>query len=246
MLESISINNYPNCGFGNKILYYFNLRQISYKFNIPFHSVNFDGLELFEENMTGNYNISNPLMLNFCLGEMFFETELPTRAVFKIKKELLPKELIEKNKKCAIHFRGTDFFTWNKDSILSSEYYINSIKSIIEDNPKVEFIIFTDDNSLKAYKDTINYLNSINYNYSYGENTSNRKNFKKDFISMCLCDYIISSPSTFCITAGFIGKDKKIIHSKNWVEDRAFKKDKFWEILYNTGGNTNYKIWKVV
>jgi len=246
MLEGISINNYPNCGFGNKLLYYFNLRQISYEFNIPFYSVSFDGLDLFEEKMTGSHNIKNPKTLKFCLGEMFFETDLNTRKVFKIKKELLAENSLEKNKKCAIHFRGTDFFEWNRDSILSSEYYINAIKETIKDDPEVQFIIFTDDNSLEAYKNTIKYLNSINYRYSYGENTKNRKKFKKDFINMCLCNYIISSPSTFCITAGFIGKDKKIIHSENWIKDRASKKDKFWEKLYNTGGNMNYKTWKLV
>ena len=245
MFDGVSIKRYPNCGFGNKILYYFNLRQFSYKNNVPFYSVNFDGLELFEENMIGNHNISNPAILKFCLGELFFETELNSRDIFKFKKQVLP-EVEEKNKKCAIHFRGTDFFTWNKDSILSSTYYINSIDEVIKECPEIEFQIFTDDNSLEAYKNTIKYLNSINYSYTYGENTNNRKKFKKDFINICLCNYIISSPSTFCITAGFIGKDKKIIHSEKWIKDRAFKKDKFWEILYNTGGNINYNLWKVV
>ena len=246
MFDGITIDKYPNCGFGNKILYYFNLRQLSYKNNLPFSSAIFDGLELFEGNMTGNLNIKNPLNLNFCLGELFFETELSTRDVFKIKKEYLLDNINQEKKRCAIHFRGTDFFTWNKDSILDSEYYIKSIKEIIEDFNKVEFLLFTDDKNLSSYKDVIKYLSQINFNYHFGENTPNRTKFQNDFINMSFCDYIISSPSTFCITAGFIGKNKKIIHSKNWLKNRSNKKDKFWEILFTQGGNLNYNLWKAI
>ena len=62
---------------------------------------------------------------------------------------------------------------------------------------------------------------------------------------MSECDYIISSPSTFCICAGFMGKHKKIIHSENWVKDRVNKVDKFWYDLYN-GGNEDYSLYKLI
>ena len=62
---------------------------------------------------------------------------------------------------------------------------------------------------------------------------------------MTECEYIISSPSTFCMTAGFIGKKKRIIHSEQWLLDRINHEDKFWIDLCN-GGNRDYKIWKRV
>ena len=62
---------------------------------------------------------------------------------------------------------------------------------------------------------------------------------------MSECDLIISSPSTFCITAGFITKDKKIIHSKKWIDNRVEAEDTFWFDLVENN-NSNYKIWKTV
>ena len=62
---------------------------------------------------------------------------------------------------------------------------------------------------------------------------------------MSECDYIISSPSTFCICAGFIGRQKQIIHSKDWVEYRLSKDDKFW-IDLNNGGNEDYSLYRLI
>ena len=67
--------------------------------------------------------------------------------------------------------------------------------------------------------------------------------FKTDFVTMCGSDFIISSPSTFCISAGFSHKRKKIIHSKSWITSRILQRDNFWVNLWE-GGNDNYKIWK--
>jgi len=62
---------------------------------------------------------------------------------------------------------------------------------------------------------------------------------------MTECDYIISSPSTFCISAGFVGKNKKIIHSKDWIEKRVSVNDKFWTDL-KSGGNDDYSTWRIL
>ena len=81
--------------------------------------------------------------------------------------------------------------------------------------------------------------------YTHGQNSSDRNNYISDFAKMTECDYIISSPSTFCICAGFVGRQKKIIHSKKWLENRIKVNDKFWVDLYN-GGNEDYSIWRLV
>jgi len=72
-----------------------------------------------------------------------------------------------------------------------------------------------------------------------------------DFISISLSDYVISSPSTFCITASFCGKkNKKIIHSKDFIERYNLKsnyyRDVFWKKLYYNSDNTDYKIYKLI
>ena len=86
---------------------------------------------------------------------------------------------------------------------------------------------------------------SENIFYYVGENTHDRTKYIEDFTTMSQCDIIISSPSTYCISAGFIGKEKKIIHSKEWLDYRVEEDDKFWVDLYN-GGNEDYKLWKMV
>ena len=91
----------------------------------------------------------------------------------------------------------------------------------------------------------VEYLKQNNRKVIFGENTSNRNNYIKDFSTISECDYIISSPSTYCIAAGFIGKDKKINHSENWIHNRVDADDKFWVDL-NNGGNSDYSIWRLI
>ena len=219
---TVGIKNFPNCGFGNRIIYYFNLRQEAYKKNDNFFCIPWDGYQYFEGNLLGSLTTQNIENFDFCLGDRFFGySELSTRDVFKLKN----KSFVGNNS-CAIHFRGTDFHEWDPESILDSKYYINSIKEIEKD---VEiFYIFTDDQNLKSFQNAIKYLQDKKINHVFGQNTSNRNNYIQDFKIMSECDYIISSPSTFCISAGFIGKNKKIIHSKQWIDSRINKEDKFW------------------
>ena len=236
-MNNYVISEYPNCGFGNRILYYNNLRQLSK--NNAFYSVPWDGMEYFEGDMTGEKHSGhvgeNITRLPFCLGEFFFKNrKIPTREIFKLK----TKPTIE-GKSVAIHFRGTDFFSWNPAAVLDVDYYLNALKEVEVDS----YYLFTDDVSLPAYNKVVSELSGKNV--IIGTNTPIRNNYIDDFSVMSECDYIISSPSTFCICAGFIGKDKKIIHSEKWVKDRVSKVDKFWVDLYN-GGNEDYSLWKLI
>lgn len=232
----------PDCGFGNRILYYYNLRQQAHKMNCEFLCAPWDGHQHFQGNLLGDYK---PKMgeqyqfLSFCLAEKFYDyNKLPTREVFKLK--ISP--VLQQNT-CAVHFRGTDFHHWNPNSILDSEYYLNSIE---ETKELVDtYILFTDDYSLDSFNKVEEYLKSNNMNYFLGKNTKDRRNYISDFSNMSECDYIISSPSTFCISAGFVGKNKKIIHSKKWIESRVKEDDKFWVDL-QAGGNEDYSVWRAL
>ena len=231
---TISINNFPRCGFGNRMLYYYNLRQEAHEQGCGFHCVPWDGHQLFEGNMLGS-DAGDGTPLGFCLGEKFYAYDgLPTRDVFKLKEKPVVSESI-----CAIHFRGTDFHQWDKNAILGYEYYYNSIQEV-KDSVDT-FVLFTDDPNLSSLIAIKEYFSNENINFSEG----NGYNYITDFSIMSECDYIISSPSTFCICAGFIGRQKQIIHSKDWVEYRVSKDDRFWVDL-NNGGNEDYKLWRLI
>ena len=70
-------------------------------------------------------------------------------------------------------------------------------------------------------------------------------NYFDDFAKMSACDYVISSPSTFCICSAMIGKQTHVIHSKEWINNRVEAQDKFWLDLSNSG-NEDYSIWRLI
>jgi hypothetical protein len=235
---SLAITNVPLCGFGNRILYYYNLRQLSLEKGCGFFCVPWEGVQYFEGDLLGTPSVDgNYENLNFCLGEKFYDN-ISTRQVFNLKQKIE----IESGT-CAVHFRGTDFHSWNPDAVLKKDYYCDSIIEVEEEIKR--FILFTDDPSLESFQVVVNYLKQRNIDFYVGQNTHNRNQYIRDFSIMSECDTIISSPSTFCISAGFVGKKKKIIHSKKWVTDRVNKEDKFWVDLYN-GGNEDYKTWRLM
>lgn len=229
----------PAFGFGNRLLYYYNLRQFSHMQKVPYHCAPWFGAEFFEGNMLGESYVSSSEILEPCLGEHFFKANgLSTREVFKLKTtvELEPAS-------CAIHFRGTDFHTWNPESILKSEYYLSALEELKGEINEV--YLFTDDRELESYKQTRRYLSDNKVRFFEGQNTPNRSYFLTDFTVMSMCDTIISSPSTFCICAGFIGKQKKIIHSNEWITNRVIQEDRFWCDL-KKGGSQDYSVWKII
>ena len=228
----------PDWGFGNRIMYYNNLRQRAELDSIPWSCCPWNGYEYFSGDVLGSDQHGN-LSLKPCLGEKFFDCHsISTRSIFELKEK--PKIETES---VAIHFRGTDFFGWNPDAVLGEDYYMNALSEI--ENDVESFYIFTDDETLPSYKGVVEYLNQNNRKVIFGENTANRNNYIKDFSTISECDYIISSPSTYCIAAGFIGKEKKIIHSEKWIHNRVDVDDKFWVDL-NNGGNSDYSIWRLV
>lgn len=180
------------------------------------------------------------------LGDLFYDYLFtnPNNCI-KIKEEYKLSNL-DKNDEItnvAIHFRGTDFESWNKDAILDINYYLNAIDFIKEKETKnLIFHLFTDDLSLDSYKKVIKYLHSQKFMYKLG-NMSQEAIF--DFYTMSECDIIISSPSTFSIWAGIIGKEKKIIHSEKWINNRINFDDKFWIDLKKSNSDI-YKLWSTL
>ena len=170
-----------------------------------------------------------------------------------------------------IHIR--DMGSWNNRhegvSDLKPSYYINSIKYCLEkkeelcsiNNKKNLLFILVGATSNKQstlgekcdvsnyppYIESEKYLKDNHIKYDYGTTTKYpNKNFIYDWSQLSECDVIISSAGTFAISAGIFGKqNKRIIHSKEWVEYAANKYDTFWKDLYD-GGNEYYKLWKMI
>lgn len=248
----IVINELHGGRFGNKVLHYNNLAQIAKNTGHEFNSIPYTEYSLLgltnDLNSINNYieidskydmsmlNSKLSFSLKPCLGELFFKYTTPTRSIFKPTTNILSQDVVN----VGIHFRGTDFHTWNKDSILDTSYYLNSIKYLHSPNNK--YYLFSDDLNLKSFQDVQKYLKQNRYNWELGISTDDMDyHFINDYYQLCDCEYIISSPSTFAICAGFMGKEKEIIHSKKWVDSRVDKNDSFWLGVAN-GGNNNYKI----
>lgn len=247
---------------GNQMLHYNNLVQISNLFKQDSLSLKFSNSHLFELNnlsefvenvkihevltsdilLSGDFSIEDNknYLIDVCLHELFYKYNVvSTFDIFKISGDLPNKQ----KKQISIHFRGTDYKIWDPKSQIDENYYINSIDHItnqIDDDHF--FFIHTDDITLKSYKQTLNYLTNNNKKIIMG----NIFDPHQDFLSLSNSDYIISSPSTFCICAAFCGKkNKKIIQSEEWIKykiESDYFRDIFWEEL-NNGGNNDYKLW---
>lgn len=166
------------------------------------------------------------------LGHLFeFKEENPGKFI------CLKKENIKLDKRkqydliLGIHFRGTDFKGWNEKASLPFEYYANAIQYLINkyEGIKIGVKIFTDDNNFESYKKTLQYINMCapRLDVIYMSNVQNT--MIEDFEELSQCDWIISSPSTYAIMAGLVGKQHKcIIHAKQWVEYAVANGDAFW------------------
>lgn len=137
----------------------------------------------------------------------------------------------DERKKIGIHFRATDFREWDANAVLDFAYYKAGIDYVLdqmkESNPL--FLLFTDENEFDTYRQTISYLEEKGLDYVAGDA---KRPMMRDFVGLSECDVIISSPSTFAICATLYGKEnKKIIHSKKWVDYCINRDEEFWKTV---------------
>ena len=158
-----------------------------------------------------------------------------------------------------IHIRGGDLRAErvghfrHEQEIHPSEYYINSIDYVLEKyNNDVTFCLCTDDPDINypSFHDTITYLKDKKVFLLF--NPSNT--YMEDFSILSECDILIAGSSTFVLAAGMIGKHKKIIHSKQFVEQ--FKNgDQKWYSNFGNGmffydinhmKSDYYNVWRLI
>jgi hypothetical protein len=163
------------------------------------------------------------------LGDYFYEYNVCSpKDVVRIKSFDQSKEPY-----ISMHFRGTDFKTWNDAAILNSDYYLESLDYVDRTlREKLPIIIITDDMSLPNLGDVFNRVKKRAIIQS-------SRNYIKDFKTVVNSTAAISSPSTFAIWGGILGNQEIITHSRNWVNERAEAGDIFWSHL-NQGGSSDY------
>lgn len=265
----IQVNNLSG-QLGNRLLRLNNALQLSKRTNKNVKlkgrdEITNDIFKYFDFNL-GNYPKKDNKNLNVTkLGDLFFGNKHDPKSLIKVKSKYKYKFSNGKTN-IGIHLR---YYPEKNKPILNNEdilgeYYINSIKYCVENFENCHFIIFgpssknqfrweKSDRQLgafitkfKFYKRMVKYMedNNISFDYCITIN-DNREHYMKDFMQLCDCNVIISSHSTFNICAGFLEKEKKIIHCKKIIEHFVNNNDIFWVKLKN-GGNNYYKLWKLI
>jgi len=284
----IRINQITGGRFGNRVLQYNNLMQTADFVGVPASCSDWEGKTFFS-NLVENEPPLKPQiqlrwsdLLNFhklkdlppdndyvldgvCLHNVFYKTTLKDPREFIQISEEHKRVLPEDKVNVGIHIRGDDIRGAdgnNGREIHEPKYYMDSIDAVESEFDNTVYYVCTDDPSFPTYTETIKYLTDKGCKFEIG----NVQSLFHDFSTLSECDVLIASSSTFVISAAFIGKkDKKIIHSIDWIRKqfpgdtyfmwgnytqdypesywKAF--DNFWIDLYN-GGNDYYKAWKFI
>ena len=128
----------------------------------------------------------------------------------------------------ALHFRGNDFATWNPMAILPTAYYVDAIRRIRNKiTGTLIYRLCTDDRSLSSFQETQAFLVDEGLTSLAFDCTNS---LECDFSAMASSTFLVSSPSTFAITAAMLG-NPHVIHSGEWVADREEKGEQFWKMV---------------
>jgi len=201
----------------------------------------------------------------YCLHNTFYKvTKKDPRDFMRVRQEL-QQPFPDNRTNVGIHIRGDDIIERdgnNGREIHEPKYYKDSIDIIEREFDNATYYVCTDDPSFSTYKETIKYLVDTDRPYQ----TGSLNDHFRDFATLSGCDVLVSSSSTFVLCAGFLGrKDKKIIHSKKWIDrntrgDSYFNwgnytneypesywksYDQFWLDLYD-GGTDFYSAWRFI
>lgn len=226
------INNITRGRFGNRILHYNNLMQLSYHWGQEASCSPWEGHTYFSNLVTERppenpqiilkYDqISSPTLTSTfdyaveqnCLHNVFWDLTKYDPRLFMQIQDKFTVTLDNTKTNIGIHLRGGDFLTRSPRQVHYPDFYLNAIDLVESQFENIKYYVCTDDYSFGSFIATINYLRSKNCEFEIGG-----KDHFFDFALLSECDILIASSSTFVICAGFLGKpDKKIIHSLEWV-----------------------------
>lgn len=288
----IGITQISGGRFGNRLLHYLNMLQISKATGAECFCEFWEGNNWFEYCINNNRNsipngpelgwreIISGMHLSFpkthictlngaVIHNFFYDlTIVHPKELVKIKKEYLPN-FKEQGIRVGVHIRGGDIISAdgnNGREVHSIEFYKKALLEVTNNEDIETVFVCTDDLGFWLYNEFLLYVKNEfpNINLELGPATQNPSlEHIYDLGLLSECDYLIASSSTYAISAGLLGKEKKIIHSKEWLEknipgqtyvgwgkytnthpEEYWKKfDSFW-IKVSQGGNEFYKTWK--
>ena len=242
--DTIRLDKFPQCGIGNKIMYYYYMRSEAIRTNKKYSCVSDPHLDLLFDNYCGKLSDTTKYCTMTLGTGRFFNDIFPMDSILQMR-HIAP---LYHNKTAIIHFRGSDYKYWkNGEGILPTSYYMSCIDILIEENIE-DVIINTDDHTMISLLEVVKKLKSTGMNVIYDaeDNKNSTESFIKDFLSFSNADIIISAPSTYAITASMFGRrKKKIIHSKYWLDIRLKENSTYWNDLLD-GSRADYNIWKLV
>ena len=283
----IRINKITGGRLGNRILQYNCLVQLADSLGVGSSCVNWEGADLFDHIQTPSpqqgtlthFSWKNVLeddwqyldmgidyaLGPYCLHNTFYRVTKKDPRNFMCIRQEFQQKLSSNRTNIGIHIRGDDIIESdgnNGREIHEPKYYRDSIDVIEHEFENATYYVCTDDPDFATYKETIKYLTDADRPYHTGAVS----NHFQDFATLSECDVLISSSSTFVLCAGFLGKEnKKIIHSREWIErnmpgDGYFNwgnytneypedywkaYDRFWLQLYD-GGSDFYRAWRFI
>lgn len=163
--------------------------------------------------------ILGEVLVRFAITDSRDLTQIRVRQCSIHQKNLGSRKLI------TAHFRAGDFREWEPAAILPAPYYLSaldSLGSLSADDWRVRICV--DDSSHPALETVQQHLRARGLLLEVPDCS---RPFECDLAAMSHSDYLISSPSTFALVAGLLGKSR-IIHSAEWVDNRVSRGEEFW------------------
>ncbi len=252
----------PKGGFGNRALSYLSLRQIAHVEGARYFSQKFPDRSLlagiekrrpivgrFQSQVvvrTRDYTpedllntvrelLHKPSMVTLrgpLLGEVLARCAvIDSRALTKLKARLCGHHQRERRNQALVtfHLRGGDFAQWNPEAILQVDYYLDAYHLLEKRIDGHLLRICSDDPTHPALLPLRRELLSRKFKVSRPDCSSP---FRCDLAAMSQSQYLISSPSTFAMTAGLLG-EAQIVHSARWVANRVERGELFWQKVQN-------------
>ena len=227
------------------------LENIPSSTEIPFEDLIYkEHKSLFDKYSSGDWRLHT---LSLC-GPFFRITTVDPRTFIKLNNK--PQLPADGNVNVGIHIRGGD--TRGADGmkcreVHSPDYYIKSIDYVLEQHDgKANFFLCTDDpdKNYPTYWDTLQYLLKRGVPLYHDPS----RHYMVDFSILTECDVLISGSSTFVLAAGIMGKQKKIIHSKDFVSQFKEEDQKWYSSFgngmffydLNNGESPFYNLWRLV
>lgn len=261
MFPAIGLRSTPKGRFGNRLLNYMNLHELSSHLGVPFFNPNrrdrrwirrinrrpviplamrrtvlLEREDLHRDDFLdrarqwvadGVTIIPKPRLLTEALVRY---GRVPPKEFVAHRFKLCPthKRRNDAAPAVVLHLRGGDFEGWKPGAVLGEQYYRDAL-ALVDENGFAESSvrICTDDENHPALPGLRQFLTQSE---RIVPAEGCEEPFSCDYAALIQAPRVISSPSTFAITAGLIGGGG-VIHNKAWVDSRIEAGEAFWHAV---------------